>query len=255
MEELTYVVNGKIGTMKVNRPKAFNALNRAVIDEMDRIFDEIAKKQDIKVLVIGGDRNFAAGADITQMANANVEEAAVFSFNSTFNKLMNLPVATIAAMDGFALGGGLELALACDIRIATKRAKMGTPEITLGIMPGAGGTVRLPRLVGYSKAFEMICMGEQVRAEQALALGLVNRVVEDDALEAEVKAVANKLAAMPLVAMQTAKKSMRAELECSTVEEATELEVKNWASLFATEDQKEGMRAFLNKEKAVFKDR
>lgn len=178
MSELRFQIEDGIGRIWVDRPQVLNALSREIIDDLDVLLDEIKDNKNVKVLIVGGEENFAAGADINGMVECNPEEAKAFAFSTTYDKLMNLPIPTIAAIDGYALGGGLEMTLACDIRIATENAKMGLPELGIGIMPGAGGTIRLPRLVGYSKAFEIIALGRQVSAAEAEAIGLVNKVVK-----------------------------------------------------------------------------
>ncbi len=247
MENLVlYEKIGVVGVLKINRPKAFNALSREVVDLIDEKLELIKADEEVRALIITSDGNFAAGADIVAMVELQPEEARKFLFSATFNKLENLGIPTIAAICGYALGGGLELALTCDFRIAADNAKVGLPEITLGIMPGAGGTVRLPRLIGEAKAKEMIMLGGQIKADEALNIGLVSKVVPKEELFDEAMKLANKLAERPKLALKAAKESInngKAQLA------AIDKEADIWSSLFATQDQKEGMRAFVDKRK------
>lgn len=252
MKEINYTVENGVALMSIDRPKALNALSRTIVDDMDKLLEKIKADVDIKVLVIYNEGNFAAGADIGGMAECDEEGAKAFSFSPTFNKLEALGIPTIAAIEGFALGGGLELALACDMRIAAENAKLGFPEINLGIMPGAGGTVRAARLIGISKAKELIFMGSNISAQQALAIGLINAAVPQDEVKRTALKWAEKIAQKGTVAMRTAKRTIDAAAEANVLD-GVEIEASNWASLFNTEDQKEGMRAFLEKRKPVYK--
>lgn len=250
MEDLVlYEKVGNIGVLKVNRPKAFNALSREVVDEIDNKLAIIEKDEEIRALIVTGDGNFAAGADIVAMVELNPEQARTFLFSDTFNRLENLSIPTIAAVCGYALGGGLELALTCDFRIASEDAKVGLPEITLGIMPGAGGTVRLPRLIGEAKAKEMILLGGQIKADEALKAGLFTKVVPKEELFDEAMKLAEKLAQRPKLALKAAKQSIN---NGKAQAEAIVKEADIWSSLFATHDQKEGMRAFVDKRKPQY---
>lgn len=244
----------EIGILKINRPEALNALNRSVIDEIDQFLDQIVCDCSLKVLMITGDGNFAAGADIKDMVECTPEQAASFSFSDTFDRIAALKIPTIAVIEGYALGGGLELALACDFRIASRTAKMGLPEITLGIMPGAGGNIRLPRLIGESMALEMILFGNIISAEKAEKIGLINEMTEKENLLDVAMAWSNKLAQRPGLAAKTAKETVKTGME-SSLEDGIGLEKSNWASLFVTADQKEGMRAFIEKRKPVFQNK
>jgi enoyl-CoA hydratase len=238
-----------IATVSLNRPGSLNALNSDLIAELDKAFDDLSADAEVRVVVITGEKNFAAGADITNMVELTPEEARDFTFSDTYDKIMNCPKPVIAAIEGFALGGGMELTLSCDFRIAAPNAKMGFPEITLGIFPGAGGTQRLPRIVGLSKAKKLIFTGAIIRGEEALACGLVDSLA-DHPLEETMK-LAEDLAARPAVALKLAK-------ECINISADTDLktgiayEASNWARIFATSDQKEGMRAFIAKRKPEF---
>lgn len=246
--------NGVI-TISIDRPKALNALNRDIVDELDAILSESAQDPEIKCLVIRNSVNFAAGADIKAMADCDPERAKAFAFSPVFNKLTSYPVPTIAAMEGYALGGGLEMALACDILICADNTKMGFPEITLGIMPGAGGTIRAPRAMGMAKAMELIFTGFILDSQEALRAGLVNRVVPVESLDETVARMTKRIAAQSRVALMTAKKTMLDGAKVSDVEHGIEVEAENWANMFATYDQKEGMKAFMEKRKPVFKNR
>ncbi|MGE5379666.1 MAG: enoyl-CoA hydratase/isomerase family protein, partial [Methylocystaceae bacterium] len=199
------------------------------------------------------EKNFAAGADITDMVEGNPEFARFFAFKDTFNKVADLEKPTIAAVAGYALGAGTELALACDFRIAKANTRFGLPEIGIGIMPGAGGTQRLPRLIGLARAKEMIMLGGMVDAAAALSYGLVNKVVEEEVV-AEAMKLAAKLAKLPPIALRNAKQVIN-QGQSMELKMGIDLEAIAWASLFATEDQKEGMRAFVGKRKPEFKGR
>lgn len=243
---------GSAAVLRIDRPEALNALNREIVDELDDFLTEIKGDKEIKVLILHGKENFAAGADIKAMVNCTQEEARAFSFSSTFNKLAALKIPTIAAMEGYALGGGLELALACDLRIAAEDAKMGFPEINLGIMPGAGGTIRAPKLIGAARAKELILTGSAITAKKALDIGLVNQVTEKERVWEEALKLAEKLGKKAPVALACAKKTIDLGLEETCVTKAVEMEAKNWADLFNTQDQKEGMTAFIEKRKPEY---
>ncbi|MDR1246466.1 MAG: enoyl-CoA hydratase/isomerase family protein [Clostridiales Family XIII bacterium] len=238
-----------IATVSLNRPKSLNALNSELVAELDRAFDELSADSETRVVVITGEKNFAAGADITNMVELTPEEARDFAFSDTYDKIANCPKPVIAAIEGFALGGGMELALSCDFRIAAPNAKMGFPEITLGIFPGAGGTQRLPRLVGLPKAKRLIFTGAIIRGEEALACGLVDGLA-DNPLE-ETMSFALELAAKPAVALKLAKECINLAADAD-IKTGIAYEASNWARLFATSDQKEGMRAFIEKRKPEF---
>lgn len=188
------------------------------------------------------------------MAECTPDQAKAFAFTDTYEKLAALPIPTLAAIEGYALGGGLELALACDLRLASSNAKMGLPEITLGIMPGAGGTVRLARLIGSARAKEMIFMGRTVDADRAFAWGLVNEVIPEVEFDAEVTRWTQRLLRQSRVAMTTAKSAVDGGLLLEP-DAALKREADLWAGLFDSYDQKEGMRAFLEKRKPIFEDR
>lgn len=248
-------VNDHIATLTLNRPQVLNALNREMVDEIDQAVDKISRDSDIRVVVLTGTgKHFAAGADVNDMSNMVPEEARNFAFGSTFNKLENLPQPVIAAVKGYALGAGFEIALAADIRLAGSSARFGLPEINLGIMPGAGGTQRLPRLIGCAHAKEIIFLGHNIDAGTALSLGLVNRVVEDEELMDEALKIAQKISAKPPLAVRMAKRTVNTGINLD-ITSGIELEAVSWSDLFATQDQKEGMQAFLEKRKPEFTGR
>ncbi len=242
---------GNIAILKIDRQSRLNALNRTIVNAIDEVLDSIKKDREIRVLIITGEKHFAAGADIAEMADITPEEAKAFSFTKTFMKLENLEIPTIAAICGYALGGGLELALACDLRIASEDAKLGLPEINLGIMPGAGGTVRLPRLIGEAKAKELIFLGESLTASEAYQFGMINQMVKNEELMAEAFKLAAKLAEKSPNALRNAKKSI-ANKDKHSSKEAFIHEAEIWYDLFSSSDQKEGMRAFLEKRKPIY---
>ncbi len=179
MGKIVVTKEDHIAILSVNRPEALNALSREIVDEMDEKIEEIKKDSEIRCLIFYSEKNFAAGADIKAMAVCDEEGAKAFGFSPTYDKIAELPIPTIAAIEGYALGGGMELALTADMRIAGKSAKMGFPEVTLGIFPGAGGTIRAPKLIGPAFAKELIFSGDAVDADRALTMGLVNREDEE----------------------------------------------------------------------------
>lgn len=252
MSEVIYKKEGKVAVLGINRPKALNALSSKIVGEIGKVITQISNDEEVRALLIYSEKNFAAGADIGDMVECSEVEAKAFVFSPVFNKIEKLKIPTIAAIEGFALGGGLELALTCDIRFASESAKMGFPEINLGIMPGAGGTVRAPKIIGVSAAKDLIFTGNTINAERALLLGLVNYVASKDSLYDEALTYAKKLAEKAPIALKTAKETVDRGTAIST-EKGIELECNNWASLFNTEDQKEGMRAFLKKQKPNYK--
>ena len=219
------------------------------------MIDEIAANPDVRVLILHSEGNFAAGADIGGMAECDPEGARAFGFSPTYNKLEALTIPTIAVIEGYALGGGLELALACDLRIAADDAKMGFPEISLGIMPGAGGTVRAPKLIGPALAKEMILMGGTISAEKAERIGLVNAVLPQAEVMGLAMKWAEKLKRLSAVALRTAKQTVNETWQEPDIAKGVAIELDHWCEMFRTKDQKEGMRAFLEKRKPEFKGR
>ncbi len=257
-ETIVLKIEGGVATITLNRPQQMNALNRQMFRELDEAFDEVAADPAARLLVItgAGDRAFAAGADIREFVGMGPLAALDFSRNAQriYRKLETMPKPTIAAVNGFALGGGCELMMACDMAYAADTARMGQPEITLGIIPGAGGTQRLPRLVGKQKAKELEMTGDMVPAEEALRLGLVCKVVPAADLMAEVQKLCEKLLSKGDVALRMAKEAIEAGMQVDLTT-GMEIEAKAWSVCFTTEDYAEGVKAFLEKRKANFKGR
>lgn len=255
----TTLIYGKdkgVGTITLNRPRQKNAINDVMITELSTLIKEIALDDDILVVVVtGGTDYFAAGADINLLsALPSPMKAYDFSRTSPISDLEKLEKPVIAAISGFCLGGGLELALACDLRIASETSLLGQPEINLGIIPGSGGTQRLLRLVGITKAKELLFTGDLIKAEEACRIGLVNKVVPVDALMAEVAKMAAKIAAKPAMALKVTKMLINTGSNVD-LESALRLESQAFALLFSTEDEKEGVGAFLEKRPPAFKGR
>ncbi|MBP7737599.1 MAG: enoyl-CoA hydratase/isomerase family protein [Spirochaetes bacterium] len=248
---IRYSRENGIARIVLDRPDVLNALNRAMADEILDAVRVIAADESARALVIwGSGSNFAAGADVGSMVDLTPAEVPAFAYNDAFNALEDLPVPTIAALSGFVLGGGLELALACDFRICSRDAKLGSPEIKLGIFPGAGATQRLPKLIGPSRAKEMIFLGKSVDAETALRYGLCDRVAEGDPVT-EALEMAAQLARQAPAAIRIAKGVINYGLG-RDIKIGVAFEEKGFAELFTTADQKEGMKAFLEKRKPVF---
>ncbi|MHC5247056.1 enoyl-CoA hydratase/isomerase family protein [Enterococcus sp. HY326] len=251
MEFVTYEEQNQIGLLTYNRPKAMNALNSQVVAEASSLLEKIAES-DIRCLVItgAGEKAFVAGADIAEMKDLPSKEAQVFS--ETGNRMMelieNLPMPVIAAVNGFALGGGCEIALSCDIRISSDRGVFGLPEVGLGIMPGYGGVQRLVRTVGAAKAKEMAFTTRNVKAEEALAIGLVNQVVPAEELMDSVMKMAQRIAGNAPFGVRAVKEVANKTIGLS-VEDGYRIESELFGQCFSTEDQAEGMAAFLEKRK------
>lgn len=241
--------------LKLDRPEAMNALTNELIRDLSAAIDQIAGDKAVRVLVIcGHPKVFAAGGDIRAMATCTPRQAREYirPIHKVFSRIAGLPQPTIAAVSGFALGGGVELSLACDFRIAADNARFGFPETGLGIFPAAGGSQRLPRLIGISRAKELMMLGENIDASTALAIGLVNRVVPTDGLMDEVKQFALKMVRKAPLALKALKSSIHLGMDVD-LHTGLELEMDKCCSLFATGDQKEGMQAFMEKRPAVFK--
>jgi enoyl-CoA hydratase/carnithine racemase len=250
--EISININNRIAIVSINRQEVLNALSKDIINELDNIIEDVKKNRDVHVLIFHSDKNFAAGADIKQMSVCNPEEAKKFIFTHTYNKICDLDIPTIAAIEGYAFGGGLELALCCDFRIMGKNAKIGLTELNLGIIPGAGGTVRLPRIVGESKAKEMIFMSKVVDGVEAEKIGLSNFTVDDEKVYETAIEWAEKLKRKSIVSLVAAKKSIRNGIKDSDYHKSTCEEAEIWSNLFSSYDQKEGMRAFFEKRKPNF---
>ncbi|MCD7036465.1 enoyl-CoA hydratase-related protein [Metabacillus sp. GX 13764] len=244
---------GPVGLIRLNRPNVLNALNRQLISEIVQTFEEYDRDEEIRVIVLTGNgRAFAAGADIEEMADEDAVGMELLNQFADWDRITAVKKPIIAAVNGFALGGGFELALACDLLFASETAKFGFPEVNLGVMPGAGGTQRLTKAAGKTKALEMIWSGEMISAEEALRLNLINRVIAPELLLEETLAFAGKIAEKAPLAVRLIKESVYKALDIS-IYEGMQFERKNFYLLFASEDQKEGMQAFMEKRKPVFK--
>lgn len=244
-----------IGILSINRPDELNSLNSAVLNELDMVINQISLDDEIHVLIITGEgRAFVAGADIGEMKNKNPMEAREFAQKglSVFRKIELMEKPVIAAVNGFALGGGCELSMCCDIRIASDKAKFGQPEVGLGITPGFGGTQRLARLVGLGNAKQLIFTGDIIKADEALRIGLVNNVVLPSELMDTAIKLAEKIASKGQLAIRFAKTAINRGIE-TDLETGMVIERELFSLCFATEDQKEAMSAFLEKREADYK--
>ncbi len=255
-ENIVFSVKDGIGEITFNRPKALNAINSALLDEFSHALDNVAADETIKVLILtgAGEKAFVAGADITELATFDSLKSRVFAEKgqSIINKLQDLPIPVITAANGFALGGGSEIALASDFIYAASNAKFGFPEINLGLIPGFGGTQRTPRLVGMNMAKEMIFTGKMISAEEALRIGMVNRICPPDSLMEEVYKTARLIASKGRVSLRAAKKAINTGTNVDLAA-GCEIEINEFALCFSSEDAKEGTSAFLEKRKAEFK--
>ncbi|MEE1791651.1 enoyl-CoA hydratase-related protein [Streptomyces sp. BE308] len=243
---VTLEVRDNVGTIRLDRPP-MNALDIAVQDRLRELADEVARRDDVRAVILyGGEKVFAAGADIKEMQRMDHPAMIVRSkaLQDSFTAVARIPKPVVAAVTGYALGGGCELALCADFRVAADNAKLGQPEILLGLIPGAGGTQRLARLVGPSKAKDLIFTGRQVKADEALAMGLVDRVVPAAEVYEQAHAWATRLAKGPALALRAAKEAVDGGLE-TDIDTGLTIE-RNWfAGLFATEDRERGMRSFV----------
>jgi enoyl-CoA hydratase len=258
MSDYQYIIverNEPVGIITLNRPKELNALNFSVVSELANALEELDRDQTIRSIVItgAGEKAFAAGADIKEMSDKSPIEMMVGGFEA-WERIRRIHTPLIAAVGGYALGGGCELVMHCDMIIASENARFGQPEILLGIIPGAGGTQRLARTLGKYRAMEIVLTGAQMSAQEMANLGLVNRVVPKGEHLNEAMKLAQTVAAQPPIAARLAKESVLAAFETS-LEEGLALERKNFFLLFATEDMREGMQAFLEKRKAEFQGR
>ena len=252
MENVLIAKEGHVATITINRPKALNALSTAVLTDLNAALDEVAVDQDVYALIItgAGEKSFVAGADIAEMKDKSVEEAAEYGKfgNAVFRKIETFRCPVIAAVNGFALGGGCELAMSCDIRVASENAVFGQPEVGLGITPGFGGTQRLARLVGAGIAKEMIYTARNIKADRAAQIGLVNKVVAAEELSATVMKMAQGIAKNAPIAVAYAKKAINNGLQ-TDIDSGIAIEVEEFSNCFATEDQTYGMTCFLEKVK------
>ncbi len=246
----------RIATLIINRPQALNALNRDTLLEIKAAVEQVRDDAEVDVLIItgAGDKAFVAGADITYMLNMNALEGRQFGLTGqeTFDLIETMSKPVIAAINGFALGGGCELAMACDFRICSHKSKFGQPEVGLGVTPGFGGTQRLPRIVGTGMAKQLLYTGDTIDANEALRIGLVNAVIPAESLMEQVKEIAQKIASRGGIAVRFCKDAVNEGMQ-TDIDRAMSIEADIFGLCFATEDQKEGMQAFAEKRKAQFK--
>lgn len=259
MPFVKYETIGAVGLITINRPEALNALNSAMLAELDQLFGQI-DLEFVRCLVItgAGEKAFIAGADVAEMSEMNQTEAKLFgeTGNTLFSNIEKYPVPVIAAINGYALGGGNELALSCDIRFCSQNAVFGQPEAGLGITPGFGGTQRLARVIGSkSKAKEILFSCRNIKANEALEIGLVSAVYPSESLMEEALKIAARIASHAPIAVRNIKKAVNEGLDMS-IDDAIKREIELFSACFATEDQKEGMQAFLEKRKEkIFKNK
>jgi enoyl-CoA hydratase len=255
-DNIIFEIENGIATITFNRPKALNALNLDLLQEFSQALDEIFANDDIRVLILtgAGEKSFVAGADITELATFDPLGAKSFAQtgHETINKLQALPIPVIAAVNGFALGGGTEMAIACDFIYASEKASFGQPEINLGLIPGFGGTQRLPRLIGKNRAKEMIFTGKMISAAEAKEMGLVNKVCSQEALMGEVAKTAKTMASKGKVSLRAAKQAINSGMDVDLTTGCM-YEINAFALCMASEDSKEGTTAFLEKRKPEFK--
>ncbi len=250
-------LQGNIAILKINNPEQLNSLNTKILKEIEKQIEIVSGNRDLRVLIITGEgKAFVAGADISEMSCYGPEDAILFGElgSSVFRKIETLSIPVIAAVNGFALGGGCELAMACDIRVASEKAKFGQPEVGLGITPGFSGTQRLPRIVGAGKAKELIFTGEIISAKEAEHIGLVNYVTDPEELMTKCMEIAGKIASKAPIAVKYSKMAINLAADCDT-DSGIAAETELFSECFRTEDQKNGMSAFLKKEKTEFKNR
>jgi enoyl-CoA hydratase len=255
-QSIIFQIEEGIATITFNRPAVLNALNEACLKEFSHAIDVVAEDEDVRVLILtgAGEKSFVAGADITEFLKFNVLKAKMFSEmgHRLVNKLQDLPIPVIAAVNGFALGGGCEVVLACDFIYASENAMFGLPEINLGIIPGFGGTQRLPRLIGKNRAKEMIFTGKMIPAAEAHAMGLVNKVCPQDQLMNEVLKVAGTIASKGRVSLRAAKQAINSGMDVD-LKTGCRIEVDAFAICLTSPDAMEGTKAFLEKREAQFK--
>ena len=255
-ENILYQVEDRIATITFNRPKALNALNATLLDEFSQALDEIATDENIHVLVLtgAGDKSFVAGADINELATYNSLSAKNFARkgHNIIAKLQELPIAVIAAVNGFALGGGTEIAIASDFIYASENAKFGQPEINLGLIPGFGGTQRLPRLIGMNRAKELVFTGKMISAAEAEKIGLVNKVTPHDQLMEEVIQTAKEIAFKGQTSLRAAKQTINHGMN-TDLATGIHIEIDGFGLCYSSVDANEGTSAFLEKRKPEFK--
>jgi enoyl-CoA hydratase len=246
-------VEAGIGLVELNRPKVLNAINRQMVSEILSAFEQFDRDPEVKVILLSGKgRAFAAGADIAEMANDNAIDFELLNQFTDWDRIAVVKKPIIGAVQGFALGGGFEMALCCDMLFAADDAEFGFPEVNLAVMPGAGGTQRLTKLIGKTRAMEWLMTGDRMSADEAHRLGIINRVVARELLMEETKRFAAKLAKQPPLSIRLIKESVLKAVDYSLYE-GMQYERKNFSLLFASEDQKEGMKAFIEKRKPNYK--
>ncbi len=252
-ENILLAREGNIGIVQLNRPKVLNALNFELMSELVSGLEELDKDQAVRVIILtGSGRAFAAGADLPEMSQATPVDLILGRRFELWDRIRKISKPIIAAVGGYCLGGGNELAMNCDIIIASETATFAQPEINVGIIPGAGGTQRLTRVIGKYRSMEMILTGKSISAEEAYRIGLVNRVVPPESLMEEAKKLGAEIASKPPISIRSAKEAIL-RAQDTTLEVGLEFERKAFCMLFATEDGKEGMRAFVEKRKPNFK--
>ena len=256
MEFINYEVEGAVAVLTINRPKALNALNSAVLDELNEAIDAVDLNEVRALIITGaGEKSFVAGADIGEMSSLTKEQGEAFGKkgNDVFRKIETLPIPVIAAVNGFALGGGCEISLACDIRICSENAVFGQPEVGLGITPGFGGTQRLARTIGVGMAKQLIYTARNIKVPEALRIGLVNAVYPIEELMGAAKKMASIIASNAPIAVRNCKKAINDGLQ-TDIESGVEIEEKLFGDCFETEDQRYGMAFFLDRNKDKVKE-
>lgn len=252
-KDIRVSTQGVVGIIQLYRPKVANALNRSMVDEIVEQMEDFEHNENIRVIVIkGSEKAFAAGADIEEMMDETPISLELANPFAAWDRMMLIKKPMIAVVNGFALGGGFELALHCDLIIAEENAKFGFPEVTLGVMPGAGGTQYLTKAMGKAKALEWMWLGEPMSANEALHYGVINRIVAPEMLEEESMRLANQLSKQAPISLRLIKEAVNEAVDTSMAE-GLKLERKNFYLAFSTEDQKEGMRAFTEKRNPSFK--
>ena len=247
-----------LAIVTINRPKALNALNSETLKDLDTVIEDLENDKDIYAVILtgAGEKSFVAGADIAEMKDLNEEQGKEFGIlgNNVFRRLEDLKQPVIAAISGFALGGGCELSMACDIRIASEKARFAQPEAGLGITPGFGGTQRLPRIVGLGKAKELIYTCDMIKADEALRIGLVNKVVPLENLMEEARAMASKIIANAPIAVQLCKDAINRGMQVD-IDKAVMIEAEDFGKCFSSDDQTEGMTAFIERREKNFQNK